>query len=404
MNHRIANRIRALGQFRKGLELRVLRLGFRPRRSTSVELLGSLEEHFAFDDGHLATAERVQRVAGEEGEVRVFADLDGAEAGIEPELLRRVQRDRVKCLLRREFAVLHELGGFLVQVPHQFVVVRLQADACTRIAKQLGSIRDRVEGLDLVGPPIAEEADTRAVGRDFRSDLVAFEDVLQRANLHAEFVRDAEQHQDFVRAVAVRVNAEIAGEYVGQGFESQVAARLGERAIGLLALLVGVPLLLVGKGFGEGAHEYGFNPEAAVREAAIGALHVLAEGELDAARCVGNEHLLGREAVLHFHDGVLTTDDVGAAVEQAGRGDSAAEGAVNLHVFGIDHIANADLGNHGKRGLVHAAADGEMRVRVDDPGHHEEPLRIDDGHAFLARQVRTDGLDLAAANENVRLR
>src|SRR5205823_5430995 len=128
-------------------------------------------------------------------------------------------------------------------------------------------------------------------------DLVSLQDVLERLDLEAESVRDTEQHQDFVGPVAVAVNLDVALEDVGEGFEPQVPARLGCLLAGLLRGGVLVPLLAVLLGLGEGADVDGLDAEARVREAAVRALHVLAEGELYAARAIRDGQLPAGPAV-----------------------------------------------------------------------------------------------------------
>ena len=73
-------------------------------------------------------------------------------------------------------------------------------------------------------------------------DLVAFEHVLQRLDLEAEAVGDAQQHQDFVGAVAVAVDLQVALEDVGQGFQAQVAARFDGGLAVAFGFFVLVPL------------------------------------------------------------------------------------------------------------------------------------------------------------------
>ena len=165
---------------------------------------------------------------------------------------------------------------------------------------------------------------------DFWGDLVALQHVLERFHFHAEPVGDAEEHQDFICPVAVRVDFDVAGKDVRQGFEPEVPPGFGERVGRTLRLLVLIPLLLVTTSFRERTNEHGLDAEAAVREPAVGAFHVFAECEFHSPRPVGDEHFLGGPAELHFHDGVLPTDHVGTTVEQAGGRSAAAQGTVDV--------------------------------------------------------------------------
>ena len=80
-------------------------------------------------------------------------------------------------------------------------------------------------GFHFIGPPIGERGGADAGGGDFIGNFVAFENVLQRAHLEAKFFRDAKQHQDFVFAVAMRVNVALAFQNFDQRIEPQIAAR-----------------------------------------------------------------------------------------------------------------------------------------------------------------------------------
>src|SRR5205814_1494634 len=129
-------------------------------------------------------------------------------------------------------------------------------------------------------------------------------------------------------------------EDVGQCFQPEVAARL--RAFRRVGPVL-VPELLVLAGLGEGPDQHRLDAEARVREPAVGALDVLAEGEFDAARAVADDQLAAGLAVLELDDRVLPADAVGTAVEEPAGGDAAGEGAVDLHVLALDHVADADL-------------------------------------------------------------
>ena len=64
-----------------------------------------------------------------------------------------------------------------------------------------GVLGNRVDRLDLVAPPVGEGRGACAVRSDFLCDLVALEHVLERRHLEAEFIRNPDQHEDFVGAV-----------------------------------------------------------------------------------------------------------------------------------------------------------------------------------------------------------
>src|SRR5437879_10685514 len=87
-------------------------------------------------------------------------------------------------------------------------------------------------------------ADSR--GGQFIGDFVAFENVLKSADLEAELLGNAEEHQDFIFAIAVRVNVAFAFQYFDERLKAQVAARRDEIFFsGSEALVVVLPRFLV---------------------------------------------------------------------------------------------------------------------------------------------------------------
>ena len=53
----------------------------------------------------------------------------------------------------------------------------------------------------------------------WRAISAAFQNVLERPDLEAELVGDADEHQDFVGAVTVRVDEALAFEYLDEGLK-----------------------------------------------------------------------------------------------------------------------------------------------------------------------------------------
>src|SRR5262249_3141842 len=84
-----------------------------------------------------------------------------------------------------------------------------------------------------------------------------------------------------------------------------------------------------------------------------------------------------RLLVFQLDDRVLPADDVGAAVQQAGGRDAAGKRSVDLHVFGVDHVADTNFGDDRQGEFVHAAGDGKVGVGVDDPRHDEHAVGVD---------------------------
>ena len=199
-----------------------------------LQVLLAVEVDDAVDEHLLRNRERAERVRGVDHEVGVLADLDRADALVDAELLGRVERDQLERLFLGEAAVLHRLGRFLVQVPVLLGAVGVDRDEHAALRHQRRVVGDGVVRLDLVGPPVGERRGAGAVLRDLVGDLVALEHVLQRGDAEAEFLGDAQQLQDLVGAVGVRVHEALALEHLDQRLELEVARRRDGRAIARL--------------------------------------------------------------------------------------------------------------------------------------------------------------------------
>ena len=78
--------------------------------------------------------------------------------------------------------------------------------------------------------------------RDFVGDFVTFQHVLEAADLDAEAFHQADEHEDFVLAIAVAMNPAPALEDFADGFEFEVApGRERGQARRLLLLWPGIP-------------------------------------------------------------------------------------------------------------------------------------------------------------------
>src|SRR5437763_16885215 len=73
----------------------------------------TVEENAAIDQGLLHDGVRAQGVAIVNRQVGIFSDINRANALVDAELHRRIQRDHLQRFVVREAAELHALGGFL---------------------------------------------------------------------------------------------------------------------------------------------------------------------------------------------------------------------------------------------------------------------------------------------------
>ncbi len=209
-----------------------------------------------------------------------------------PSWIGRVQGDQLQRLDLAHAAPLHRLGGLLVEVAHLLAAVGVDRHQHAALGHQRGVVGDGVVGLDLVAPPVGEGRGAGAVGGDLVGHLVALEHVLQRRDPEAELLGQAHQLQDLVGPVAVRVHQALALEDLDQRLELQVAPRLGGAVAGRRSRLVGVPLLAGTPRASTNAcadHVHrrpcgSAGSAAHAGTAEVGALGVLAQGELDARR------------------------------------------------------------------------------------------------------------------------
>src|SRR5207244_9910147 len=134
------------------------------------------------------------------------------------------------------------------------------------------------------------------------------------------------------------------------------------------------------------------------------AFDVFAEGKFHPARGVFDEQFASGLTVFHLEHGVLAAHAVRAPVENAGRGHAAGGAAVNLHVFAIEHVLDADFGHHGKGEFIDAAVDREVGVRVNDARHDEHTVSIENWEIIAWRcQVFADRCDLATGDHKIRV-
>src|SRR6267378_3404250 len=223
-----------------------------------------------------------------------------------------------------EAAELHALRCFLVQVRGFFRVIGIDGDVHAAARHQGGVVRNRVVGLDLVGPPIGKRGGADACGGQFIGDFVTFEDMLESTDFETKLVGDSKKHQDFILAVAVRMDVAFAFEHFHERIEAQVAARGDEVFFsGRNAFVVFIPHFLVVARFGERsanclfhAHARSGIPLGLAGHTEVRTLGIFTQSELDSRQCAFERQSRGRLAPAELdHDG-LPADGIGVAMEE----------------------------------------------------------------------------------------
>src|SRR6476659_1106749 len=223
-------------------------------------------------------------------DVRIFADFERADAILNAELNRRIDRDESQRLFFGQVAPVHRLRGFDIQPSRALVGIRIHRNDNARASHDRGVVRNRVVSLDLIGPGIGEDLVARAVRGDLFRDLVAFERVLERPDLKTKLVREIDQHQDLADDVAVSVHVTLAFEHFDERLELQIASRRYEVLVFANVGAILVPRALVIARADERVANRLFDAHTRVWIAALDAGHVrrtrtldvFAERELDA--------------------------------------------------------------------------------------------------------------------------
>ena len=213
---------------------------------------------------------------------------------------------------------------------------------------QAAGVRDGVDDLVLVRPPVGETGTTSAVGGDFVSHLVAFEDVLQRADPDTEFLHRAHEGEYFILPIRVAVNPALALDDLPERLQLKVASRWRTAFFS-----EATPLAIVLPRGGESVFVKHRNAHPGLWEpgvfvvAPVGLLHIFAKRELDARRgCLKLERLWSL-ANPQLDDRILAADRVGRAVQQVGHGQSACKLAMDFRRLGVDDVTDRD---HRRRG------------------------------------------------------
>ena len=190
-----------------------------------LERFASREVTLALDPSFQTNRAGAQRVFRPNREVAVLARLKRADAVIDTQLFRRIDRDEVERLRFLRVAVLNRLGGLKVEAAREVGRVGVERHHHAALMHQAAGVRDGVDDLVLVCPPVGETGTTSAVGGDFVSHLVALEDMLQRADPDAEFLHRAHEGEDFILPIRVAVNPALARDDLPERLQLKVAFR-----------------------------------------------------------------------------------------------------------------------------------------------------------------------------------
>jgi hypothetical protein len=248
------------------------------------------------------------------------------------------------------------------------------------------------------------------VRHDLLRDFVAFEHVLQRRDLETELVGDAQEHEDLVGAIGMRVHQPLAFENLDERLELQIPPRRDDLFARLLAPIVVLPVLLVCLGADErvaddvlDAHaRAGIAGRRSSRRAgaAAAALGIFAERELDARhRALEDEVLRTGLAPAQFDHLILAANRVGAAVEHVRDRQAAGEVAVDVDVGRREHVLDPGHRAHRRAPFVDRVG-GDVRVAVDDARRDELAGGVDDLGAGGNGDVRADCRHLAVAQDD----
>src|SRR5581483_11700834 len=186
---------------------------------------GAIEIFFALDPRLLADRERVQWRPRPDHEIAVLPGLERSDVAVNAKLLRRIDRDELERLLFGDAAELHGLGRLGVEPSRKVVGVRVDGHQHAMIVHQRGVVRDGVDDLVFVGPPIREGGNAHTVCGNFVGDLIPLEPVLKRAEMHTELLKQHHQHEHLVLAIGMAMNHPLAFEDFAERFQFQVAAR-----------------------------------------------------------------------------------------------------------------------------------------------------------------------------------
>ena len=153
----------------------------------------AIEVFTAIDPGLFAACADRKGRAIPEDKVGVLADFQRADALVDPQLLGRVQGYKLQGGVRIESSVLDGFGCFVVHMPTEFGVIGVKRHDDSLVMHQSAVVGNRVVDFEFIGPPVREGRGSCTVLGDRIGHFVAFENVLERSDLDAEFIAHANQ-------------------------------------------------------------------------------------------------------------------------------------------------------------------------------------------------------------------
>ena len=190
------------GRARAALGRREARLLFLERGQPPLFALAVVVDG-AVDVDALGDGVGAERMVIPDDDVGVLAGFERADAAVDAQLLRRVDRHHGERFVLGHPAPLHRLCRLGVEAAGVLGAVGVDRDEDALARHDRGVVRDGVDGFDLVGPPVGEGRAAGAVRGHLLRHHVAFEHVLEGRDLEAHLLGETDHHQDLVGAVAV---------------------------------------------------------------------------------------------------------------------------------------------------------------------------------------------------------
>ena len=205
------------------------------------------------------------------------------------------------------------------------------------------------------------------------------------------------------------MNVSLAFQNLDQRIEFQIAARSDQVGFaGRFPAVVIVPGFLVFLRFGKRLANHFLDPQPGLRitnrggrlRTKVRLLGIFAEREFYARQRSFKRQFAGGPAPTQLDDGGLAADGVGAAVQDVGGGHAAGQVVVNDDIVGVQDVLDVDHRRDAHAAFVDAAIHGDVRMAIDDSGHHEFAGGVNYRGARGNCDVRAYRGDLAVTNQN----